>query len=210
MNKVLAFVLGAGLGSLLTWKIVEKKYKQIADDEINSVREYYKSRLVDLSDDNNHIQPVNDKPTNNIRRNNKSEDCNDLRKEYSSLLKDSGYTDEEVENILNDPDISLEQNGDNYEIYLEPHMDKALPYVIAPEEYGEREDFDKKSWTYYADFVLADEEGEIVSVPEDIIGDALAHFGDYEDDSVYVRNEETECDYEILKHEKTFSEIYGS
>lgn len=210
MNKVLAFVLGAGLGSLITWKIIEKKYKQLAEDEINSVRQYYKSRLADLADD---IQPSNDKPADKIKmsRNDYIAKTSDEEVErYTNLLKESGYTDEEVEDLLNDPDVTLEHNGDNYEIYMEPHLDKVLPYVIAPEEYGEREDFDKKSWTYYSDFVLADEEGEIVSEPESIIGDALAHFGDYEDDSVYVRNEETECDYEILKHEKTFSEVYGS
>lgn len=210
MNKVLAFMLGAGLGSLLTWKIIEKKYKQLAEDEINSVRQYYKSRLAVLADD---IQPSNDKPADKVKmsRNDFIAKTTDEEVEkYTGLLKDSGYTNEEIENLLNDPDVSLEHNGDNYEIFLEPHRDKVQPYVIAPEEYGDREDFDTKSWTYYSDFVLVDEEGEIVVDPESIIGDALAHFGDYEDDSVYVRNEETECDYEILKHEKTFSEVYGS
>lgn len=210
MNKVLAFMLGAGLGSLLTWKIIEKKYKQLAEDEINSVRQYYKSRLAVLAD---NIQPSNDKPVDKVKmsRNDFIAKTTDEEVEkYTGLLKDSGYTNEEIENLLNDPDVSFEHNGDNYEIYLEPHTDKVQPYVIAPEEYGDRENFDTKSWTYYSDFVLVDEEGEIVVDPESIIGDALAHFGDYEDDSVYVRNEGTECDYEILKHEKTFSEVYGS
>ena len=37
--------------------------------------------------------------------------------------------------------------------------------------------------------------------------DALDHFGEYEDDSVYIRDETNEMDYEILKSEKMFSEI---
>ena len=37
--------------------------------------------------------------------------------------------------------------------------------------------------------------------------DALDHFGEYEDDSVYIRDEINEMDYEILKSEKKFSEI---
>ena len=52
------------------------------------------------------------------------------------------------------------------------------------------------------------EDYSIISDYETLIGDALSHFGEYEDDSVYVRNEDTECDYEILKHDKTFDEIY--
>ena len=44
MNKLLMFTLGAAAGSLLTWKIVEGKYKKIADEEIESVKEHYKNR----------------------------------------------------------------------------------------------------------------------------------------------------------------------
>ena len=45
----LAFVMGASVGSLVTWKFVEKKYKQIAQEEIDSVKETYaKMRKDDL------------------------------------------------------------------------------------------------------------------------------------------------------------------
>ena len=46
----LAFVMGASVGSLVTWKFVEKKYKQIAQEEIDSVKETYaKMRKDDLA-----------------------------------------------------------------------------------------------------------------------------------------------------------------
>ena len=35
--------------------------------------------------------------------------------------------------------------------------------------------------------------------------DSLNHFGEFEEDSVYVRNENIECDYEILKLEKSIN-----
>ena len=82
------------------------------------------------------------------------------------------------------------------------------PFVIAPEDFGEL-GYDTKTWKYYKDFVLTDEEGDVVLDPENIIGDALSHFGAYEDDAVYVRNMDVECDYEILKDERTFSATYG-
>lgn len=61
--------------------------------------------------------------------------------------------------------------------------------------------------TYFADGVLADECGEIVDDVEEIIGDGLDHFGEYEDDSVFVRSDAKRCDYEILKDLRDFSDF---
>lgn len=41
LSKIAMFVVGAAVGSVVTWKLVETKYKQIADEEIESVREIY-------------------------------------------------------------------------------------------------------------------------------------------------------------------------
>ena len=44
MGKILAFIFGAAAGSLVTWKLVDTKYKKLADEEIESIREYYRNR----------------------------------------------------------------------------------------------------------------------------------------------------------------------
>ena len=54
---------------------------------------------------------------------------------------------------------------------------------------------------------MADECGEIVDDVEEIIGDGLDHFGEYEDDSVFVRSDAKRCDYEILKDLRDFSDF---
>jgi len=190
MNKVIAFVLGAAAGSFITWKLVEKKYKQIADEEIESVIEQFKNRERAASG-----LTVGTAGLNSLEASDDVESEIEVA-EYKNLVGDSGYSVED-------------EPADDSVIEVEVGDDTFKPYVIAPEEFGESDLYDSKSWTYYADFVLTDEEGEIISDPESIIGDALSHFGDYEDDSVYVRNEVTECDYEILKHDKTFSEVNG-
>ena len=61
---------------------------------------------------------------------------------------------------------------------------------------------------YLADDNLIDDNDEIIKDRDAILGkDALSHFGEYEDDSVYIRDEDKLIDYEILRSEKTFSEI---
>ena len=81
-------------------------------------------------------------------------------------------------------------------------------YIIRPDEFGEYDDYDAISLTYYADHILTDEDDEIVEDIEDKIGfDALSHFGEYEEDSVFVRNDRIKCDYEILLDQRKYSEV---
>lgn len=57
----------------------------------------------------------------------------------------------------------------------------------------------KISLIYYNDGVLTDENNEIVDDINEIVDeDSLKHFGEYEEDSVFVRNDKLKCDYEIL------------
>lgn len=82
------------------------------------------------------------------------------------------------------------------------------PCVIPPDEFGEIEEYEKLSLTYYADKVLCDSDDEIVDNVDFLIGpDALDSFGEWEDDSVFVRNDELKCYYEILLSLKTYSEV---
>ena len=44
---------------------------------------------------------------------------------------------------------------------------------------------------------------------EDLIGeDSLSHFGEYEDDSVFVRNDRLRTDYEILADTRRYGDVY--
>ena len=115
-------------------------------------------------------------------------------KEYAAKLHRQGYTkyseyfdggiSEEKESVVNGP------------------------YVISPEQFGENEDYEKISLTYYADQILADENDEIIEDVEEMVGfESLNHFGEYEDDSVFVRNDAKKCDYEILLDQKLYSDV---
>lgn len=81
-------------------------------------------------------------------------------------------------------------------------------YVISPEEFGEN-DFETVTLMYYmADGTLVEDDSDTVLDDDEIetmVGyDAFNHFGEYEDDSVFVRNENLEKDYEILLNSGRF------
>ena len=204
LKGVLIFVLGAAAGSLATWKLIEKKYKDIAQEEIDSVKDTfskmkkneYPDKLEDYpdfeefddSDDSDDVEEE-PKPEQKIYRNNKPDIV-----EYAKILSETGYT-----NYAERQD-KKEKKG------VEPVEDKR-PYVISPDEFGEKDGYENVTLTYYADGVLTDYFDNVISNVDEVVGfDSLDHFGEYEDDVVFVRNEKMETDYEILRDLRDFNE----
>lgn len=112
-------------------------------------------------------------------------------KEYLEKIKENGYHKEENK-----------EEGD-------PDMNDS-PYVISPEEFGDRDDHTCVSLTYYADGILADDwDTEVLDPNEEVGPDIASHFGEYEEDTVFVRNEKLKVDYEICRDLRTFAEVVG-
>lgn len=210
MNKVFIFILGAAVGSLATWKFVEKKYRRIADEEIESVKEAFKNRESKITEDEKQAKELGVKSPSKEFYNQLKEDTDklteDMYKKYKEIVTTSGYnsTNMQPNTTIEDYNQTDTYEEDGIEIISSDYPE---PYTIAPEEFGEMEDFKTESLIYYEDKVVATDDDEIVDDIENLIGDALDHFGEYEDDAVHVRNEATKTDYEILKSEKSFSEI---
>ena len=195
MNKLtnlLTFVTGVSIGSVVTWKLIKTKYEQLAQEEIDSVKEAYygekkRKEMVDTQDDYKKGAREAFKQG--------AEDA----EEYSSIIKENGYS-------TNYSEMSKKKEEKEVE-------DVEKPYVIPPEEFSIYADYDTISLTYYTDGVVADDEDEAME-EEDVdaaIGlDALNHFGEFEDDSVYVRNDKRKCDYEILLDNRKYSDVAKS
>lgn len=82
-------------------------------------------------------------------------------------------------------------------------------HVISPESFGEL-NYDTVSLTYYADHVLANDFDEVVEDIDDMVGlDSLKTFGEYEDDSVFVRNDDMKTDFEILLDTRNYADVVG-
>lgn len=193
------FIAGAAVSSAVTWYCVKKKYEKIAQEEIDSVKVVFaqKEGVSQVEE-----SKAEEKMAAGVRQTAKqAKEKPDIIKYASFIQKYSGNINKEK--VMND-DIS-NQEGEEEDI-----MKDKEPYVIAPEEFGEFEDYEKISLTYYADGVLADDGDEIVDDVEETVGDALWHFGEYEDDSVFVRCDEQKCDYEILLDQRNFSDVISS
>ena len=124
--------------------------------------------------------------------------------------RNSTDTKEAIEKILEEHHYATESSEKEEEGDTSSD-DDLRPYVIKPEDFGEHDGYDTVTYTCYKDGVLEDDWGELMEDVDDIIGlDSLNHFGEYEADSVYVRNDRLETDYEILLDEKTYAEVNGT
>lgn len=211
MKKYLYFIAGAAVGSLVTWKIVEKKYRDLAEEEINSVKELYKEKIAEKSKfDKQKVDEIKD----DIQK--KEIEKNNI--ELEKIIKSSRYAtgtdlaEEETESVQvenNDTQHDVEDDDEDYLVPVEvgPTL-PAPPYVITEDEFGEFGN-EEQTLIFYSDSVLADEDDDIITDPESVIGDALNEFNDPMIERVFVRDESREIDYIILRSEKTFSEVCG-
>ena len=103
-------------------------------------------------------------------------------------------------------------SGNGYESNSEKEENKEdedmyVPEVIAPEESWEQ-DYPTITHTYYeGDGILTDDHDKIITNADELVGhDFAQHFGEYEEDSVYVRNSKLKVHYEILRDYGAYSD----
>lgn len=188
------FMAGATVGSAATWLYLKKHYEQIAQEEIDSVKAVFAERKPDFNTNN---KAQKDEQSENQHKADIAKLKPDLV-DYAAKLQKEGYTNYTEHSQKN----TIEEKD-------EPMPDK--PYIISTDDFGNSDNYTQISLTYYAkDGVLADDEDEIVEDIDDTVGEDFAdHFGDYEDDSVFVRNDRLRCDYEICRDNRSFREVTG-
>lgn len=186
IKNVFIFATGAIIGSVVTWKLLKTKYEQLAQEEIDSVKEVFsRGKRSEINPVDDWADDEGDNPVLH-----KSVDIS----EYTKILQTNGYTD-------------YSGSNSNKEGKDEPQIDR--PYVISPEEFGELDNYRTIGLTYFADGILADDaDDEIVEDVDNVVGfDSLNHFGKYEEEAVHVRNDAMKCDYEILKDRRKYSDV---
>lgn len=98
----------------------------------------------------------------------------------------------------------------NYADIAKDSRDRGIYVLDDPRQFSD-EDYEVASWSYYKDNVLADENDDIVEDIDRSIGiESLQHFGAMEDepDMLYVRNDKLKLDFEVLRVDENYYDIY--
>ena len=203
--NVLVFTAGAAIGSAVTWKVVKTKYERIAQEEIDSVKETFAEYFVndDESVEESSEDDAEERPSNSSRQIN-WEDYEDLDEDDAAEEDEYQADEADREEYARLTSYYNNENGGPED------MNKPIgraPYVIDPDEFASLDNWKTVSLTYYADDILEDEKYNIINDRDELIGrKALTTFGEYEEDSVFVRNERSKTDFEILKDYRTYDE----
>lgn len=183
LSKFLLFAAGAAVGSAVTWKLMNETYKRMADEEIKSMREYFEGKYEDREPRSEEKDTDENAPVLDTV----------AIAECAEVIGNLGYTD--YRNVTPNKEVN----------------DVDEPYVISPEEFGELGDYETHSLTYFKDGILTDDKNVPLEDVDDVVGyDSLDHFGEYEDDSVFVRNDRLKADFEILLDSRRYADLINT
>lgn len=179
MKGFFIFAAGVVAGAVAGAYLVKDKIMADAKQEIEEVREYYKSKKESKKEETVEEQPVEE-----VKE----------EKEYEEIVVNSGYVN------YNKPEQIAQHSvleDEPYSIDPEEFGDK------------EEEGWDTMTLTYFADGVLIDDTDEIVEQPDVVVGlDNLKIFEEFPDATcVYVRNETWRTDFEILRDDWKWSDL---
>lgn len=183
LKNVFIFAVGAAAGAVATWKLLNDKYEKLYHEEVEAYKEYHKEK-------SEKTEPESKPEPEQKKEAPKTESSDPLMDKLRDTVERAGYTDYST---------TKEKQ--------EPEEKDIRPYVIRPEELGDQIGYDVIELTYYADGVVAEEDDVMDDVDEVIGIDSLGHFGEFEEDSVCVRNDRLKCDYQIILDERTYSDV---
>lgn len=192
MKEAIIFLTGLGIGFFSGYIFLKGKYEKDVEAESEELRQYYKNRYKkteDIEEDTDEAETI----------------TKEAKEAFESYSADSDLEEELAETEHPDDDY---REG---ELLNYISSNKRPPFIIRDDELDDYPHHDKMTIYYYT----GDE--SFVDDCDNIIDDINGHLGDtieksnfrYNDErSMYVRNIGMGCDYEILKVDGSFSDIY--
>lgn len=193
ITNIFMLAVGAVIGSAATWVYSQKKYSQLIQSEIEKTKEYYSNKESDKPEEPDIQDPEEEKQL--------EEEKKKAFQTSADIINQSGYD----MNSYSDYTRFSKPKEEHPEIVqknLETFgSDENFPVVIAPESYGEIEDYATHEYTYFKDGVVVDDDGDVIDPDKvrSMLGiDFASHIGDFEEDAVHIQNDLMKTYFEIL------------
>lgn len=185
-NKIVWFVAGALVGTVSSYFVtkarLQKKFEALNDAQYKEQEAYILKKYgVEQK------KAEKKKPVEEVKQNDEEDiPVEKSKSSFDNYFSTDAYKNREMVNYSN-----------TVEDPTEYFVDESVR-VISPMELNDS-DYETITLKYYDDDILTDDRDEIIEDPVGIVGDDFKkHFGEYEDDCVYVRNDNLDVDYEIL------------
>lgn len=186
MKKGFIFLGGLITGAVITYYVMKDKCEEYIQKEIKEVKDELHNRH-DESSENTIID---------VEEHEEVKDTEDYGT-YRVLTDDYAPSNE----------VEITE--------IEREDDPRFAHIVTPEDFGSIEGYDYDSLYWHPNNVVTNNtDTEIIDSDEvyQLVGmswsEIESHFGEYEDNTVYVRNNDLKCDYEILRTIEDFEERY--
>lgn len=170
MKQLLYFFAGVGAGAYIGYVIAKKKYENLADEEVASVKEAYENKYqkVEFKAKKEAVETITNK-----------------------IAEENGYVRTEV-NIVDEDDV--------FEDDFPKEERAEHPYIIDVYDYEDfYHGFEKICVTYYAgNNVLMSDEMEEIDVDSHVGLDNVNHLLEQGSVTAFIRNERLGTDFEVL------------
>lgn len=197
-KNILLLVTGAVIGAGSVYKYLDKKHQARADKEIEVSKRLLESKKeAPVEEPVDKVEPVK-KNIAKVEEDEVEYDrfADDVKTNYASIAKQ--YTHKETITTM------------VTEVHEPGQVDPVSIYTITPDEYGMQDGFNTYEMYYTSDNKVLDADLRVLSdvdIDEILGGDPGAWFGEYDDQNVFVRNEDFQCDYNVCLCLKTADEI---
>ena len=193
---IIGLFVGATAGISGTYIYMQRKMANTISDAVEQIRAHYESERVNIKMDNDASMQEDKSEVVHEKS------CDSDVKFTQDSYKD--YTKCRPVPFRVDTEIHENENGEiesetTVKMGEEENLD---PYSIPPEEFDSDNGYKKIMLTWYEkNKVLAYDNNPRITIDPDnyatTVGDFENHFNDWERDTVYMRNEVEEIDYEI-------------
>lgn len=185
MKGLFIFAAGLAIGAVAGACVIKNKVLADAKEEIEEVREYYRSKAGETTDE--------------------------VVEEVKEVVEEVKEVKEVAQEIKNDSDKRTYVNYNKLASTYKPQEEPTRfddPFIIDPSEFGEDPEYDTMTLTYFADGVLVDDVDEVIEEPDIVVGlENLKVFEEFGASSIYVRNDIYKTDYEVIRDDWNYSDI---
>ena len=209
LQTILIVIASSGISGAAGYFIAKKKYEKKADEEIESVKKAFNEHLNELTKAGEKIDiPMTRNGYSKYSKKKLSENKTKKESDREPLPTDpvatTNYIDYSAPYRTSSKSVKIEKKFVEGEKGATSNDE---PYIISPDDFM-ASSYESSTLLYYADGVLADSDNNVISSYIGLIGPkALNSFGQYQEDTVFVRNDKLKTDFEIILDTREFSKI---
>lgn len=197
-------VVGAGIGFAVGFKVAERRlgaeFDKRLEEETREMREFYSSVKQKYETPEEAVAAL-------IPEKKEPEDPRvpNSRTQYNKIVKET-YVD-----IPDPSEAEIEKAEQARNVFDDKARNPDVPYLISQEEFMANDPgYEQATLTYYEKGgVLTDQRDDVIDNPKDVlVPDFATRFG-YEssdDNTVHVRNEKLQMDFEVCRSERSYEE----